>query len=122
MSLYFVQLQMPTDLHIADSILRCISDFASLKRPFSFTLRREETAYRQPREDIHRLQIRRYINAITEAYENTHYFLKLGKPLKAIERFRDAMPIVPYILVDPDLFLLIRLIQIATWSSWKKVP
>lgn len=24
--------------------------------------------------------------------------------------------------VDPDLFLLTRLIEIATWSSWKKFP
>ena len=71
---------MLTDIHVTDSLLRCVNDFASLmlderqkKRP-SFTLRREQTANKQPREDIYLLQIRRCINATAETGENVHYF------------------------------------------------
>lgn len=115
-------------MQATNGILRCVNDFASLilnerqKEPFSFTLRREQTANQQPREDIRRLQIRRCINAIAEAYENAHYFLKLGEPSKAIERLNDATQTAPTMFVDPDLFLLTRLIEIATWSKLEEVP
>lgn len=121
-------IQMPTDMHVTDCLLRCMNDFASLmlnkrqKRTPSLILRREQTASQQPREGIPRVQLRRCINATTDIYESVCYYLKLGEPLKAIERLKDARLTVPYIFVDPDLFLLTRLIQIATWSSWKKFP
>ncbi|KAI4157740.1 MAG: hypothetical protein LQ342_008039 [Letrouitia transgressa] len=123
---YAVQhIQMPTDMHVTDCLLRCVNDFASLirqKRTPSLMLRREQTASQQPREDIPRVQLRCCINATTPIYESVCYFLKLGEPSKAIERLKDARLTVPYMFVDPDLFLLTRLIQIATWTSWKKFP
>lgn len=66
------------------------------------------------------LQIRRCINASTEALEKAHFFLKPDEPLKAMARLRDAFTTVRPMLVDPDVFLLMRLVEIATWSSWKK--
>jgi tetratricopeptide (TPR) repeat protein len=69
-----------------------------------------------------RLQIRTVINATAQAYENAHYFLKLGEPVKAIGRFHDAGSTAPLLFIEPDLFLLAREIEIATWSSWKKFP
>ncbi|KAI1123713.1 hypothetical protein F5Y10DRAFT_285815 [Nemania abortiva] len=66
--------------------------------------------------------IRSCINATTESYEDAHYYLKLGEPLKAVRKFQDAMPTVPPMFGEVNLFLLTRLIEIATWSSWKKFP
>jgi tetratricopeptide (TPR) repeat protein len=115
-------------MHVTNSLLQCISDFAALmldkrqKRPPSFMPGREETTNQQPSEDINRLQTRWYINATAEVFENAHYFLKLGEPSKAIERLNDAVATAPRMLTNPDLFLLIRLIEIATWSSWKRFP
>lgn len=65
-------------------------------------------------------QIRGYINATAEAYTNTYYYLKLGEPEKAPQRLSDASHTVAPMLAAPDLFLLTRLVEIATWSSWKR--
>lgn len=74
------------------------------------------------RDYIQRQQIRRCVNVTTEAYENAHYFLKLSELKKAIQRLYDASPTVGPMLDEPDLFLLTRLVEIATWSSWNKFP
>ena len=122
-------IQQPTDLRVAESLLRCVADFASLttsdrqRRPSpSSFLPSYNTAAAKFRPDVRRQQIRRCINATAEAYENSHYFLKLGEPTKAIQRLKDAAPTAIPMLADPDLFLLTRLVEIATWSTWKKFP
>ena len=126
----YAQIQLPTDMHVTESLLRCVGDFASLMKcdrqktsptPSSF-LPPRNSASPHFRGDIHRQQIKRCINATAEAYESAHYFLKLGEPIKAIQRLYDATPTIAPMLVEPDLFLLTRLVEIATWSSWKKFP
>jgi hypothetical protein len=82
---------------------------------------RLEWGYQQANE-IRRLQIRTGINATAQAYENAHYFPKLREPVKAIRRLQDAGSTAPLLFIEPDLFLLTRVIEIATWSSWKKFP
>ncbi|KAK0658066.1 hypothetical protein B0T16DRAFT_402953 [Cercophora newfieldiana] len=129
-----LQIETPTDLRVTENMLRCVGDFGSLmtsdrqKRSShpsmsSFLSSRPsaESSFTF-RGDIQRQQIRRCINATAEAYENAHYFLKLGEPTKAIRRLYDATPTVAPMLAEPDLFLLTRLVEIATWSSWKKFP
>ncbi|KAK0613665.1 hypothetical protein B0T14DRAFT_526686 [Immersiella caudata] len=123
-------MQEPTDMRVSESLLRCVAGFSNLTTsnrqrrpsPSSFLTPHTASGTSNFRSDIYRQQIRRCINATAEAYENSHYFLKLGEPKKAIQRLGDATSTVAPMFNEPDLFLLTRLVEIATWSSWKKFP
>jgi tetratricopeptide (TPR) repeat protein len=113
-------------MHVTFSLLACLNDFTLLmlkkrqeKCPSSMLIQKQ-IARAQPKEPI--WKIRECINATAEAFEKAHYFLKLGEVSKAVERFRDVVPAASSIFIDPDLFLLVRIVEIATWSSWKKFP
>jgi tetratricopeptide (TPR) repeat protein len=119
---------MPEDMATTDKLLRCVNDFASLmisegqkSRP-SFVLGQGQSPDHHQLNEIRRQQIRGCINATTESYEGAHYYLKLGEPSKAIRKFQDAVTTVLPMFGEVNLFLLTRLIEIATWSSWKKFP
>lgn len=118
-------MKTPTDLLVTDKLLRGLNEYTLLisnnrqKRTQAFETGRMSD---HQANEIRRLQIRTGINSTAQAYENAHYFLKLGEPGKAIQRLQDASSTAPLLFEEPDLFLLTRVIEIATWSSWKKFP
>ncbi|KAI0535032.1 hypothetical protein GGR58DRAFT_519713 [Xylaria digitata] len=121
-------IQMPTDMATTDKLLRCVNDFASLmssqrQKSHGIVIPRQGQATNKLQQDeVRRQQIKDCINATTEAYDNAHYYLKLGETSKAILKFQDAAPTVLPMFGETNLFLLTRLLEIGTWSSWKRFP
>ncbi|TGJ86610.1 hypothetical protein E0Z10_g2172 [Xylaria hypoxylon] len=119
---------MPADMATTNKLLRCVNDFASLissrekKGHGSFIPRQDQVTNKCQQDEVRRQQIKGCINATTKAYDHAHYYLKLGEPLKAILKFQDAAPTVLPMFGEPNLYLLTRLIEIGTWSTWKKFP
>lgn len=123
----FHVVQLPTETNVTDSILRCIAEFAtwlpvSSREKMKVSSSATVSQAHQNIVTVRKLQTRDCIQATAEAYEGAHYQLKLGFPDRAICRFRDAVQTAQGMFTEPDLFLLTRLIEIATWSSWKKFP
>ncbi|KAK1750192.1 hypothetical protein QBC47DRAFT_394768 [Echria macrotheca] len=118
---------LPKDFKVSEDLLRCIQNFSRFmsndqSNTNSFGLYMSSPTRARLRDNAQKLHIRRCINATAEAFEGAHYFLKLEDPAKAHQRLYDAATTIPPMFEAPDLFLLTRLVEIATWSSWKKFP